>query len=228
MKLNCRELVRFFDEDGEARVHSNAIKTLSGEELAFALMIDYFRRSNAEAEKLPGSCTTGERKGPRLDGWLKVVEKSQTALYQVEVKCWSFHGFNSGKPFPLQLDQDEKKKLRISKWNRYWDTDAKSIYAKSLLAKVLVPMKFRGTPEADIRPMACIWDAVHPQGDDSPFFSVPLAEKEKFEKLYVFSMSAYLRHVINTLGKNELELFLPVTEKRLEYLSRIFNINIQV
>jgi hypothetical protein len=58
---------------------------------------------------------------------------------------------------------------------------------------------------------------VHDQGASDPFFRVA-APFSAFETISVFSMSAYLHNIPDRY----LELDLPDTEKRLDYLSRLF------
>jgi hypothetical protein len=64
--VNVEALLSFYDENREVRRHSNAIKTLAGEELGFALLIEHLRRIGVTAELLDRSCTTGKPKGSRL------------------------------------------------------------------------------------------------------------------------------------------------------------------
>ena len=85
IKVDIQELITFYDEDPLGRPHSNAFKTLAGEELGFALLIEYFKRQNRVVDYLGGPCTTGNQKGPRLDGWLKVSSNYGEVVYYQSV-----------------------------------------------------------------------------------------------------------------------------------------------
>jgi hypothetical protein len=52
LTLDVKALLDFYDSNRSVQMHSNAIKTVAGEELGFALLIEYFRRVGVIAEKL--------------------------------------------------------------------------------------------------------------------------------------------------------------------------------
>ena len=84
IKVDIQKLIKFYDEDSSVQPHSNAIKTLAGEELGFALLMEYFNRQKLTVDYLGGPCTTGNRKGPRLDGWLKASgDDGEVVYYQL-------------------------------------------------------------------------------------------------------------------------------------------------
>ena len=102
--INIKELLSFYDENREMGRHSNAIKTLAGEELGFGLLMEYFRRIGVTAKLLERPCTSGSPKGPRLDGWIEAAGEYSTTYYQVEVKSWSIHGVGGDStPLPLAV-----------------------------------------------------------------------------------------------------------------------------
>lgn len=220
MIVDCQELLSFYDVDQSARTHSNAIKTLAGEELGFALLIDYFNSRGEQAKRMPQKCNSGKN-GPRLDGWLSVEARQKRRIYQVEVKSWSIHGFRPGKPFPSTPSEDELKRYRMQKWRDCWDTTQRNFWATQL-QKVLYSMKTDSIGYTDVLPLACVWEAMHPQGLDDPFFVVELPTNHTFRELHVFSQSAYVRKRMAENGLVEIDLELPDTEARLAYLSRIF------
>jgi hypothetical protein len=153
MLIDRRELIGFFDELGESRSqHANAIKAVAGEELGLHLLIDFFRRQNKEANILDESCTTGQSKGFRLDGWVQVTDRALvTICYQVEVKTWSAHSLQ-GRALSLAASPSEVATFKKERWNRYWCVD--HFYDKEL-NKVLTPMK---PPSicANVEPLACL------------------------------------------------------------------------
>jgi hypothetical protein len=218
--IDVAALVSFYDGNPEVREHSNAIKTLAGEELGFALLEEYFRRNGVETKVLR-PCTTGSRKGPRLDGWVIAKgETSEPTYYQVEVKSWSIHGVGGDStPLPLTATADELAAYKKRLWSRYW-TDGQ--FTEPRLNKVLTPMK--GGPEWKlIEPLACVWSAMHPQGMLNEFFSVPLNSHRVFQHVWVFSMSSFLRNIIHDSPR--LKLNLPSTAKRINLLRTLFDLN---
>ena len=221
MKLNCREILRFFDEDTEARNHSNSIKTLAGEELGLALLLHYLNSVFSEACKLSRKCNQGAS-GKRLDAWVKVQHGTEQVHYQVEVKSWSFHGYKEKKRDALPVDVSPEVRREYAKrlWSSYWDTGAGNFRADQL-QKVLEPMKLQEN-WAKVIPLACLWVVLHPRGSDEALFSVPLPDSSPFREVHVFSQSAYLRNLLSS-GIETVELQLPFVEKRLDYLRRIFS-----
>lgn len=213
MIINRKELIQFFDERSDVRSHASAIKSVAGEELGLALLVEYFRRQGMSAEVLPGPCTTGGAKGNRLDGWLKVTSlEGKASLFQVEVKAWSFHSL-SGRPLPLAATSSELAEFKRERWKRYWLGNR---FRDKELNKVLTPMR-SPLPGVTVEPLACLWDAIHPQGETEPLFFTEIATGA-FGRFAVFSMSSFLR------GMNEpiLKLNLPHARERLRLLREIF------
>jgi hypothetical protein len=220
VRVNVRELISFYDEDKTARPHSNAVKILAGEDIGFGLLIDHFRRNGATAEKL-SPCTTGQPKGERLDGWLKVTRQSlaTTIYYQVEVKSWSFHGVGGEtRPLGVNCTSDELAEFKRREWDRYWFSGR---FSNRHLNKVLTPMKAPHSG-ATVEPLACIWTALHPNGNSEAFFNVALEGHEQFQRVWVFSMSSFLRNFLATGDGDWLTLDLPLAHARLQWLKRLF------
>jgi hypothetical protein len=212
--LNIRELIRFYDDDPEAGPHSNAVKTLAGEELGLALLERYLVETARSPARVYSPCTTV---GARLDGWIK-VDIPAPVLFQVEVKSWSMHGYGSGKQ-RLSVDAPGEALAAYKKWmwSHYWDAGT---FKPKSLKKVLKKMRLPKGELVPIESVACIWTAVHPDGLESPFFTVQ-AKDADFREVHVFSMSAYLRKVLKS-GTTTLELDLTSTGKRINYLNTLF------
>lgn len=219
LTLDVKTLLAFYDEDTEVKRHSNSIKTLAGEELGFALLIEYFRRSSVKAELLRRPCTTGKKKGYRLDGWIQATNESSgvTTYYQVEVKSWSMHGVGGDStPLQLQASTDEVSSYKKRLWAQYWSNGQ---FTAPMLNKVLTAMKCPD-PSAIVQPLACLWAAVHPEGKSEPFFSVELPNPVNFSSVLVFSMSSFLRGIVDR--EPTISLSLPLTAIRLRWLTAIF------
>jgi hypothetical protein len=210
LTVNLHEILSFFDESAATAAHANAIKAVAGEELGFALLLEYFRRRGIAARMGAQRCTTGNARGERLDGWIVVPNGDCDTYYQVEVKAWSRHSLG-GRPLAVTVTPDQLSEFKKERWRRYWVNDT---FVDKQLAKVLTPMR-PPIPGVTIEPLACLWDAVHPFGLSEPFFKVDLAEGNLFRR---FSMSGFLRG----LSESTLKLELPCIEERLNWLSRLF------
>lgn len=211
VSVSVPELLGFYDDplDSERGIHATAINAVAGEEFGLALLLHYLVSVGIRASRVPGPCTTGSRKGHRLDGWVRTPQ----VLYQVEVKNWSSHSFG-GTKLALDPKPDEESAHRIRVWNEYWTGTA---FADAAAAKVLEPMR---SPllGMKVEPLIAFWVAMHPQGLADPMFRVPLIG-EDFDQVTVFSMSSCLR----SLDCEVLELSLPKTLARLNILDRLFS-----
>ena len=220
ININICELIKFFDEDKNARPHSSAIKALAGEELGFALLLNYLKRENYTARLLNQPCTTGHRQGNQLDGWVEVQANSNSPniFYQVEVKSWSFHGVGPGTlPMPLECTARQLKAYKKKIWRAYW---ANGAFTQESLNKVLTPMA-PPVDKAVTLPLACVWAALHPKGESLEFFEQKLDGHDVFDKVAIFSMSSFLRNLVKKRDLN-LSLEMPFTSERIAYLSRLF------
>ena len=193
----------------------------------------------------PALCNPGQQKGQRLDGWVRVDGRDAVILYQVEVKVWAWSsvlrdpamGCGACKPaeasprrrlsrrLPPDVPPATLRAHKMSRWAEYWCTQCG--FRHSALCKVLDEMKRpvgadKQPLAGEVRPLACLWDAVHPTGADAPLFEIRIPERVPnqggFSHLWVFSMSAYLR----SLADADVELDLPYTTERLQWLDRIF------
>lgn len=214
--LNVSSVLSFFDEDSSASRHSNAIKTMLGEEFMFALLIEYFQQSGGFAEVFNRKCTTGKRSGPRLDGWVKATkgDESEPTYYQVEVKLWSAHGIGSGAR--VLRPGDDLAAYRQQLWKTYWRNGR---FIEQSLNKVLTPMA-PPVENAKVRPLACLWSPVHPEGFEESFFDLDLDPSASFPKIFIFSASSFLRQMRDK--EMPLELDLPELVERILCLSNIF------
>ncbi|HAL29281.1 MAG TPA: hypothetical protein DCP20_01005 [Coriobacteriia bacterium] len=203
-------LLAFYDDprDDERGMNATAVNAVAGEELGIALLMKYLLDTGVEATLLPGPCTTGKRRGARLDAWIVTPE----VLYQGEVKNWSAHSFG-GTRFPLDAVESVGHAHRKKIWDEYWDG---STFRDEPAAKVLQRMK-PPIPHHCIEPLIAFWVSLHPRGEAIPFFEQPLKDM-RFDRVHVFSMSTYLRG----LSSDTLDLPLPKTRERLAVLDRIF------
>lgn len=212
--LNIGSVLDFFDNNQSISRHSNAIKSVLGEEFMFALLIEYFERSGIDAKLVDRKCTTGKPRGPRLDGWVKAQGKAGTVYYQVEVKLWSAHGVGSGARFLREGEDLATYKRKL--WDTYW---SKGKFIEASLNKVLTPMACVD-PNAKVKPLACLWSPVHPNGSKDALFEQRLEPSAAFPAVSIFSASSFLR---NIQGKEPtIKLHLPDIEERLRCLKTIF------
>lgn len=219
LELDVPELLAFYDENRAVRAHSNAIKTLAGEELGIALLLKCLEYMGYDARGLDSSCTAVAG-GAWLDKWVEVKKGGFCIHFQVEVKSWSFHGYGGGQALPVKCRPDTLQKFKIQEWERYWDNENRRFRAPGL-DKVLKKMK--PLHQGAILPLASLWAAVHPQGLEDALFAMPTGgEGSGFQTVVVFSASAFLRNYIHHVRSNTIRLELPKTEARLEFLTQIF------
>lgn len=227
VKVNVPDLLRFFDEKPKwAEGHATAVVGVAGEDLNAACFCHYLESREHRGEVLlddsgkPLAVGPGTKKGSRLDRWIKVRWKEGTeTLFQTEIKNWSAHSL-SGETLSLSACDEEVRAYKQSRWEKRWDRDEQGLRVRQT-AKVLSPMRPpKGSKGKDIQPLLIYWEALGPSDNaDDHLFSVDVAENAgKFPKLWVFSVSSYLR----SLGQDTLELELPDASQRLDVLNRLF------
>lgn len=224
MHLGVREMLAFFDEiPPGSEGHATAVVAVCGEELGLGLMKHCLEGRGAHVQVQRGPCTKGTQKGPRLDRWVRVQGPDiglPDVLFQVEVKNWSAHAIG-GERLALNASPGTLANYKVRNWKKVWD-DRTGIREPSL-AKLLEPMRppqqLSGIP---VQPLACLWTALHPNGAPECFFSVelPQAQRGEFSRVWLFSMSAYLR----TLPDGSLAIEMPQTAKRLYWLNGLMGV----
>lgn len=216
VRVNRRSLLEFFDERvPKSRGHASAVVAVCGEDLGMGLMRHYFVSKGARVETHK-RCTQGTPSGVRLDGWLRVTLDDEDTLYQVEIKNWSAHAI-FGVELPANCTPDFLVDYKVGRWLQQWD-DKDGIKQRAL-AKVLTPMRPPDHWSAiPVEPLACFWTALHPTGGEECFFSQELPVKTPWcSRLWVFSMSAYLR----SLDEPFIELQMPDTRARMAWLGEL-------
>ena len=227
VKVNVPDLLRFFDEKPDwAERHATAVVGVAGEDLNAACFCHYLESRGHIGEILaddsgkPVTAGSGARKGSRLDRWIEVRWKDGTRnLFQTEIKNWSAHSL-SGKTLPFPASDEKERAYKQSRWEKRWDRDEQRLRARQAL-KVLSPMRPPNGAECkDIQPLLIFWEALAPRDNaDDHLFCVDVADNPgKFAKLWVFSVSSYLR----SLGQDKLELKLPEVSHRLAVLGKLF------
>ena len=229
VKVNVPDLLRFFDEKPDwSEKHATAVVGVAGEDLNAACFCHFLESKGHRAEVLlddsgkPLAVSPGTRKGSRLDRWIEVRWNTGTeTLFQTEIKNWSAHSL-SGEILPLSASDEEVRAYKQSRWENRWDRDEQRLRVRQT-SKALSPMRPpNGSEGKDIQPLLIFWEALAPRGNaDEHLFSVDVAENPgKFAKLWVFSVSSYLRSV----GRDKLELELPQASQRLAVLGRLFSV----
>lgn len=218
LRINVKRLLEFFDEKPiDSQGHATSIVAIAGEDLGVGLLKHYLECTrNAKVTILPGPVGTGKKKGPRLDRWVDVVWPDGSGrLFQTEIKNWSAHAIG-GKILKVDAPPDEVARFGIQRWEMY----AGAMYTWKAINKVLTPMK--KPPDVDpshtLEPLLIYWWVIHPKGLSESFFSHDLETSTGFSRLWLFSMSSYLRG----LNEDAIELEMPHTAKRMSWLHELF------
>lgn len=216
--INLRKLIDFYDRKvPESIGHATAINAVMGEDLAISLFCDYAFRNNLSPQFLSEKCTQGTNSGKRLDCWIEISENSKLIHFQTEIKNWSAHAF-SGKIIPEGESEDEMILYRIGRWENQFDSINRTL-KQDPAKKVLIKMKPLNT-HAEIRPLIIFWDAMHPKGEPKEFFPVDVSS-DVFKKLWVFSMSNYVRNLIQ-MSIFEIKVEMPTVINRFNWLNDFY------
>lgn len=220
VKIDIVSVLQFYDEGVPgSHHHATAINAVAGEDMGVGLMAHCLRGKSFEVMILDKKVTTGKKKGVWLDKWVRVSKNKETIFFQTEIKNWSAYAIG-GKKLSIRASPAELKAHKIERWSKEWDG---STFRKKRAAKVLVPMK---PPESNcnVEPLICFWDAMHPKGKRDAIFKVKISDsKSKFPRVWVFSMSAYLRNLIET-GTSSIMIEMPDTVQRIKWLNSLFKV----
>ena len=203
-----------------------------GEELNTACFLHYLESRGEGGTVLvkPGDSrkhhpvTTGKLKGPRLDRWIRVVRRDgRQIVFQTEIKNWSAHAFD-GEVLSSSASPREVTRYKQARWERHWD-QRRRVLKHPETQRVLVSMK----PPQDVdpetvRPLLIFWEAIGPR--DQPgrhLFQIAPAKDSKFSELWVFSVSSYLRGILDANTDESIELEMSAAAARLRILGRLFS-----
>jgi len=219
-KLNLRELLNFFDcKVSDSIGHASAINGVLGEDLGVALLLKYLSDQKLNAIALDEPCTQKTKKGKRLDKWIVVTDADSKIIYQVEIKNWNAHSFNS----ETVLDHSDEKYMREyrqRRWTKQFDTERK-IPSQPECQKVLLPMQVPNTfKDYQHRTLLCFWDALHVEGKSDAMFVVSV-NSDHFDNLTVFSMSNYVSELLKK--SDVLEVVLADADARINWLNKLYS-----
>ena len=228
--VDVPEIIRFFDEKSDYSLRqSTSVVAVVGEDLAAACFKRYLEAKERERgttvcirwdDGVPKSCKKKDRR--RLDRWI-VVDRPNCGrqVFQTEIKHWSCHSVK-GECISLEADTEKLQQHKYDRWNIQWDPKKKSLRDRHH-AKVLMPTK---PPPGDLSeacklPLIIYWAPMLPEGKpDEPLFSVCTNPKCSFKELWVFSVSSYLRSIVDK--EPEICLKMPNAAKRLRILDDLF------
>lgn len=113
------------------------------------------------------------------------------------------------------------KKYRKDRWEQRFDVSGHCLKDASA-NKVLVPMKLDASisSKATVRPLIIFWEPMHPNGLHQEYFTVSV-KGGAFKKLWVFSMSNYVRNLIDK-GETKIEVNMPAVDARIRWLNSIY------
>ncbi|MHA1253766.1 MAG: hypothetical protein ACTSRP_27620, partial [Candidatus Helarchaeota archaeon] len=231
IKINIKHLIEFFDEKPSDSIkHATAITQLAGEDLNAGIFKHYLENEKQAKVEIyyDLSVTTGNLKGRRLDRWIGVFEQNKKTLFQTEIKSWSSHAIGVKKILKIDASKEEIEDYKITMWKGQWDEKIKLPYRDDV-RKVIIPMripdeikpKFSSNEQ---QPLVIYWAPIHPEGKDEPFFDVKIDGSNKFQKIYFFSVSSYLRKLLKEKGIDTLQIEMPNVYVRIKWINKIFSI----
>ncbi|GGR47539.1 hypothetical protein GCM10008959_05920 [Deinococcus seoulensis] len=217
MSVNRLELLKFMNSgDQGANGHHTGMTGLIGEPLAVGLILHYLRKNHTDATCVSMKVTTGAKKGPRLDAWIR----DGVTLYQTEIKMWGGNAIG-GVYLAPDTSKEQLREIGQRQWHRWiWDQE-NTKFQEALVQKVLRPMQRPAGYESDayrVEPLLCLWWLVHPDDTDTSWTTVPLPQGSPFKQVHVFSLTRYLMG----LTEEVLHLELPLLGQRFAWLDRIF------
>lgn len=218
-KINLRTLLKFYDEkDFAPSLHASSVKSVLGEDLAIALLSHYFKANGCSVRILSEACNQGTKTGCRLDKWAEINSVNQTTIFQVEIKNWSVHSLG-GKSISIHANEEAMRDFRIARWARRFDSK-KNVPAEKSTSKVLTKMKLpEGYSKAEHKALLCFWESLHPIGKAVPLFEVDV-NSESFDRLTVFSMSNYVRQLLESTEVLAVEM--KDTDSRIDWINKIY------
>ena len=240
VRVNVTDTLTFFDEKPPwSERQATAIVGMLGEDLSAAVLQHCLEANGASIVTVRSETVgTGGRKGPLLDRWIEAdLTGGARILFQTEIKSWSAHAIG-GEALRLCAQAEEVEEYKRRHWGKYWDAELQAI-PRAEIAKVLVPMRPRfDTGGRQILPLLIFWEALGPGNqpgtkgrvEGGHLFSVTAPEggfkiqvpstdpgQEGFPKLWVFSVSSYLR----SLTEDVIEMEMPNAAHRMRSLNRL-------
>jgi hypothetical protein len=209
MIFSIENLLCFFDQREKYKnntlpnsKHTNAINAILGEEYAAASFKHYLDNYSdyLETEISNEPCTTGRKKGHRLDRWIIVkVNDKKRFLYQTEIKNWNANGFG-GSEIKTKSDIKDVIDISIKQWGKILNHIKME---NKILHKVLEEMKYRSDPKLKKENLLIFWFPITNQIKCNTYFQSCFF-KEKSLNLNVFSVSLYLRFLYHEEKRKEL------------------------
>jgi len=238
MKINIKALVQLLDShESKWRTHITSVIGLVGEDINAAIFVDYLKRwKKVNAEVSSDKVKPKTLKGKRLDRWIIAGNK----LYQVEIKNWCSFRIG-GYTLPLGATEKVVEELANKNWKRelieQWGNGGDNRTGKSRhgikefgrVSKVLSEMNLSDNLlkyKNRLKPLVIHWMPISNKKTESFFFlsvksmglSNYINNRIKFDRVYYFSSSLYLRELIKS-GKKTLDLDLPNVKIRLNALN---------
>ena len=241
--INVNEILSFFDERPYwADRHSAAVVAMIFEDLAAAALEHCLLANDAKKVTVRRDpVTTGQKKGPRLDRWIEAdLTNGRQVIFQTEIKSLSAHS-TGHQTISLDATGDQLRAHEQMNWELLWNSETNTL-TDERIAKVLIPMKRPdGTGTRQLLPLLIFWHPVGPidrshredQVQGGHLFKVTNVTYDfgfrkphswkincKFNQLWVFSISSYLRS-IRDKGCGSLELPMPIASEKMRALERV-------
>jgi hypothetical protein len=225
MKLNIKELLDFFDDKKDSfKGDANALMAMFGEDLN-AAVYKHFRKNKVVI--LDDRISQGLKKEKRLDRW--ILDEGNKKVFQCEIKNWAATAIDGRK---LKSDAGDEEIKEVVE--NYWKDGLKVQFSSKAnhpngVTKVLVKMKpLEELKKLKVEPLLIHWRPISSDKKRLNPLSVLVVKdlklpiKTEFQKLYIFSVSLYLRQLYKRgKGRKFIDLDMPHLEHRIKILKRL-------
>jgi hypothetical protein len=218
MKLDIKELLDFYDDKKDSKKgDANALMAMFGEDLN-ASSYKHFRDNKVDILEDP--VVQGFKGGKQLDRW--ILDDENNKLFQCEIKNWAATAIG-GKQLKSDASEEEIKEIVEYHRDNLHRVLSNKVKHPSGVSKVFLKMK---TPERykmlKVEPLLIFWMPISfDKLESSSNVSISsLGLPTEFSKLYIFSVSLYLRQLYKN-GIGFIDLGMPHLDHRIKILSKL-------
>lgn len=241
IRIDIIKLLKFYDEKENNKKPASSITGIIGEDLLAGLFKHYLDNQSESVTILDKSIKSIGKSGKMLDRWILQKKSNEIVAFQTEIKNWSAHSLGGESLPKLDVNNPYQGILEYAKKNleKTWrkDENGKGGFIDKSVGKVLKLMKEDdAVKNAIIAPLVCFWmpicnEDINSIENLSPFFEKecstnieinPFANDGKFDKVFFFSASIYLRSILkNNSDIKYIEIWSSNIKSRIDILNEL-------